>query len=212
MRSGRDLVENRPDAIQMRWATLLHLEQQFPQEADYSPIIFFASQILQEELETLVLTPARAIAARLIANMDADRANSPLADLLRSWASEELPSTLGTASVVFLALRRGCERGDPRVEEFLATCFGPPARDLFMSRGMPGALDAIRRRFRNPVAHGTATFSAAEYEQFARLLVGNRRFAAWFADGPEPAVPGPEEAFLHHLLRQSSGRPPGQSQ
>ncbi len=213
-RSGRDLVASRPEAIRKRWETLVHFERQLrplrPEE-DYVPLIMFASQILEAELEALVLTPARSIAARLIANLDSDRAGRPQADVLRRWASKEFPGTLGTASVVLLALRRGCERRDPRVEEFLSARFEARGRDLFLSRGPSHALETIRTQFRNPAAHGTSTFPAAEYERFARLLVGNPRLGAWYENGPEPAGPGPDEALLHHLLRMSAGGPVGQS-
>jgi hypothetical protein len=42
------------------------------------------------------------------------------------------------------------------------------------------------------------TFSRADCEDFARLVIAHRRFLDWDREGPNPANPGGDTDVLHH--------------
>src|SRR5262249_36097839 len=146
-----------------------------------------ACQILESELDRLLIAPARGIAGSLVAALHVARKDRPQAQILEKWASGQVPPTIGTGSLVLLALRRGREQRLGPILELLAARFEPGYEVLLASKQLGQCLDAIRTRFRNPTCHGTAVFGAEGYGEFARLVVANRRFAAWDATGPDPA-------------------------
>src|SRR5262249_5578123 len=117
----------------------------------------------------------------------------------------QIPTTIGIASIVLLALRRGVEQGRGPISEFLAAHFGPAYRELLASKGLGRCLDRIRVRLRTPACHGTASCPAADYREFPRLLSANTRFAAWDALGADPPDPAADEGLLHHHLAQARG-------
>src|SRR5207302_10955021 len=119
---------------------------------------------------------------------------SAQADILRRWAEQSLPSTLGTHSTLLLALRRGLEQRVGEVRTSLAAHFTPRFAELLGGAGPAGCLERIRTQFRNPGAHAMTTFDPAAYGRFARLLVGRDRLAAWYERGPDPDPPDAAEA------------------
>src|SRR5262249_35044606 len=159
---------------QRRYATYVWMEDLFRtrQGGDYGFLISPACQILEEEVQDLLLGPARAIAGELGAALGAKSPDK--VPLLEPWANGK-PATLGTVSVVLLALRRGQQAGVPAVREFLEGQFRHPFVELLAANGVAPCLDRVREAFRNPACHGTKTppYTAAEYEQFVRLLVGH---------------------------------------
>ena len=200
--TGGRLIDRRPVPLQKRYETLCRTEAQFSPSGDHAFLISPACGILERELDELLVTPVRGVAGRLAAAMGDSRKDREKAGLLEAWVSGSRPATLGTVSLILLALRRGQERKTPDITEFLNRNFRPDFIGLLASNRLAPCLDRIRDRYRNPACHGFAMFDAASYEAFVRLAAGNRRFADWDRRGPEPAPPPGDAGFLHHLLAQ----------
>jgi hypothetical protein len=201
--TGQALIAQCPEQTRVRYETLLYAEATFPPTGEHGYLIGPACQILERELDRLVATPARAIAAHLIAALDVTGQNPKQVDLLKDWACGKVPTTLGIDSVLLLGLRRAVEQDRAAVREFLAACFRSRYQELLASKGLGKCLDRIREEFRNPTSHGKATFNRTRYEQFVGLVAGNLRFGTWDIRGPDPAAPDPAVAVLHHHLSQS---------
>jgi hypothetical protein len=199
--SLQGLSERSCAANQLRCATLQHLEATIIPGLDHGILIGLASQIVETELDRLVTTPALTIASNLIEALQHNKDREP-AEILESWAARTTWTVLGVESIVFLALRRGCDQGIPAVLEFLEAHFLSNYRSLVQSKMAGQCLDYIRNQ-RNAVVHKGVIVDTLLYEAFIRRVVGHRRFALWEQEGPCPASPGPEAAILHHHLQYS---------
>ena len=71
---------------------------------------------------------------------------------------------------------------------------------LLATRKLSACLDRVRRDFRNPVSHGQATFDAAAYQTFTRLVFAQKQVATWVEQGPDPAEPEADIGVFHHHL------------
>src|SRR5262249_26970739 len=124
------------------------------------------------------------------------------AEILASWAAQKTWTVLGVESILLLALRRGCEQGNPAVQGFLETHFAPDYQALIRSKPLGQVLDQIRTQ-RNDIVHRGVIFDAAGYEVCIPQVFGHRRFRLWEDEGPVPAPPGPGSAILHHHILYS---------
>ena len=184
-----------------RYRSLLHFETNPPPDFnDYGFLIGPACQILESELDHKVTGPARAFAPQLCAALQGNKRDREKAEILAAWAAGTMPTTIGVQSLVLFALGRARAGGDPHVRGFLDSRFGPGYPELLDTKKPGACLDHIRQQFRNPVSHAQCTFERADYERFCGLVVGNRRFGAWDADGPDPSAPGPDVGVLYHHL------------
>jgi hypothetical protein len=200
---GRTFLSQCPPGTRLRYETLLHAEANFPAGGDHGYLIGPACQILEAELDRLLAEPARGVASHLSAALRATGENDKQADILDKWARREFITTLGTNSVLLLALRRAVEQGSADVRGFLAGHFRPRYADLLASKDLGRCLDGIRNDFRNPVSHGKETFDAAAYGRFVRLAVANIHFTTWDVRGPDPELPAASVGALHHHLSES---------
>jgi hypothetical protein len=208
--AGHRLLAPCAPSNRKRFETLLYFEEKLRPDDDHGYLIGPACQILESELERLLSAPVHGIAESLIAALRVAGKDQHQAAILEKWAARQVPTTIGTASLVLLALRRGREQQLRPVLEFLAAHFGPGYQVLLANKELGQCLDLIRTRFRNPACHGTATFDPEAYKEFARLVIANQRFAAWHASGPDPPEPGAGAGILHHHwqhTRRSETRP-----
>jgi hypothetical protein len=203
---GRRLVARCPADTQQRYRTLLHSETAMPPDGEYGILIAAACAILEAELRRLLAVPARPIVGHLIIALGGLERRQP-AEILARWERGATPATLGVVSVLLFALRKGDEQNRPEVARFLADRFRPRFADLLRTRKLDASLESIRTRFRNPADHAERLFDAAAYDQFARLVVANRRFAAWDIDGPDPSDPDPGTGILYHHLQHALETP-----
>lgn len=200
---GRRLVERCGENVRRRFETLLHFESTFPPELDHAYLIGPACQILESVLERVVLGPTRRLAGPLAEAVRSKKRDRGRAEILEAWGAGRVPSTIGVGTLVLLALRRGRDLRLGPIVEFLQTAFEPDYQALLASKGLDHSLEVIRRRFRNPASHGSATFDAASYLEFTQLVVANDRFVDWDARGPVPSRPDARAGFLHHHLEQA---------
>jgi hypothetical protein len=201
---GRLLMARCPADTQQRYRTLLHSETAMPADGDHGLLIGAACAILEGELRRLLADPVRPFAGHLIAALDATRNKQPVG-ILDRWHHRVTPTTLGTLSLILYGLRKGCEKGSPDIARFLAGHFRPRFADLLKTRKVEFSLESIRTRFRNPADHAERVFDAAAYREFAHLVIANRQFAVWDADGPDPSDPDPGCGVLYHHLQQALG-------
>jgi hypothetical protein len=187
-----------PAEVQSRYQVLLHLESTFPPDHDQGCIIFVGSQLLEAELDRLVTAPLLPLAAMLVDVLRQDRVDDSRTAVLEAWADSRMPTTFGTHGLVLLALQYACVRGHPALLSFLHERFAPGYLDLLRSQAMDRCLNRIRNRYRNPVCHGTATFSRADCPDFARVVIAHRRFLDGDREGPHPANPEGDVGVLHH--------------
>jgi hypothetical protein len=203
---GHRLISRCPADTRKRYGSLLHFEEKARPQEDYSILIAAACQIVEAELDQLLTVPAFAIAAGLASALRPQAKDRKQAEILERWAAQEVPTTIGIQVTVLLALRRGCEQGVVPVVEFLAEHFLPRYVELLTSKKLAACLDTIRRVYRNPASHGAAAFGEQAYEHFVRLVLAQRRFAAWDAFGPTPAEPSADVGVFHHHLSLSRRR------
>jgi hypothetical protein len=199
---GEQFVAGRPPELRARYQTLFCLEALYGVDLDFGFLIASACQVLEAELEQLLMTPARGIGGAL-AGVLASEGKSKQSAILADWAEGKLAATIGMASLVLLALRRGLAAGDGVCRDFLARHFRAGYASLIAAGGLGPALDRLREGFRNPACHGLRSFDRRDYEQFARLAVSASRFSKWAATGPAPDVPPPAGGVLHHHLAES---------
>lgn len=190
-----------PAEVQGRFQILLHLERTFPPDKDQGCIIFVGCQLLEAELDRLLTTPLRPLATTLVDILRQERGEDGPAEVLATWADGRMPATFGTHGLVMLALQSACVRGHTTLLSLLGDRFSPGYLELLRGRAMDRCLNKVRNRFRNPVCHGKATFSRADCEDFARLVIAHRRFLDWEHEGPDPTNPGGDTGALHHLWR-----------
>jgi hypothetical protein len=200
LRSAHDLVARCAEETQKRCRTLLHFEANFPEGGDHGFLIGPACQIVEAELDRLLSGPAERVAGHLAEALKSQRKDRGLAEVLEKWASKGLPTTLGVQVGVLVALQRGCEQRIEGIEDFLASRFQARYVELLASKKLATCLDIVRRDFRNPVSHGQATFDAAQYQTFTRLVFAQKQVAAWVEQGPEPAEPDADVGVFHHHL------------
>lgn len=203
--SGSSLVECRPPDTRARYRTVHWIEDQYaaaPTEVDFACLIASACQVVEAELNDLLVTPAREVAGPLVAALRA-RDKEKQAELLLMWGEGKFPATIGTASLVLMALRYAVEDGDAGCVGFLAANFRPGFVPLARTKTLAATLDKIRNEYRNPACHGQSTFGPAAYQTFARLAVARERFSAWAASGPQFADPAGSLGLLHHHLAGS---------
>lgn len=204
---GGELVTRRPMELRNRYQTLFYVENQFPQNAEHAYLIAPACVLLEAELDVLLVQPCRAIANELVTALRQNGEAKP-AEILDDWACGRKPTTIGTVSMIFLALRRGYEQGRGAILGFLRDHFQAGYTIPLLDKRLGSWLDHIRNQYRNPACHGTGTFGRAEYEQFVGLMVAHRRFMGWQREGPAyplSASPGasPLPGLLHWHLQQS---------
>jgi hypothetical protein len=185
---------------QVRFATLLYVESQFPPHLDHAQLIAPASCLLESELDRLVATPGLSVVDRLIAALRASKKNQGQAETLERWAAGEVPTMLGIITNVLLALRRGIEQQSDPIRQFLAARFSPVYLDLLQGKHLDPCLNRINSGYRIPACHGLKVFDAAAYAEFARLMIANQQFQAWNASGPDPRPAGANAGILHHHL------------
>jgi hypothetical protein len=201
--TGQRLIAGCQEANRRRFSTLLRLERSFLAGEDHACLIGPACLILESETDRLLTSPARVVAGELVESLRRDRRDHRQADILRAWAERQVPATIGVASLILLALRRGCESEDHPLARFLSSHFRPRYAELLMSKKLGRSLDRIREGFRNPACHGTCTFDRDQYAAFVRLMVGNDRFDAWHVAGPHSPDLDAEAGFLHDHLSES---------
>jgi hypothetical protein len=189
-----------PAEVQSRYQVVLHLERTFPPDQDQGCVVFAGCQLLEAELNRLLTAPLFPQAAALVDVLRQERLDSSRTAVLESWAAGN-PAVFGTHGLVVLALQYACVRGHDALLSFLRQRFAPAYLDLLRSQAMDRCLNRIRNRYRNPVCHGTATFTLADYEDLARLVIAHRRFLDWDREGPHPASPGGDAGVLHHHWR-----------
>lgn len=209
--AGGRLLERCTEVSRNRYQTLLYFEELLLPEQDHGNLIILGCQILERELDHRLTAPGRVIAAALAAALEGNAQDHKKAEILRQWAGDRIPTTIGIQSLVLLALRRGWEQNTPEILTFLAARFQTRYQELLASKGLGVCLDRIRERFRNPACHGHQLFDPAAYEEFVRLMVAHRRFLAWDVEGPAPPVPTADcGIFYHHLsqLRLEEVEPP----
>jgi hypothetical protein len=201
---GEQFVARRPPELRGRYHTLFMMEGQFGPADEYAFLIGPACQVLETELNALLAEPARARAADLAAALAASKDNRKQAPILEEWGAGRVHTTIGIASLVLLALRRGLEQESPAVGEFLDDHFRPGFRELLRGKALGSTLDRVRETYRNPACHGFGSFGPSDYEAFARFVVANDSFGAWRRQGPRPGQGPPGEVgLLHHHLQES---------
>ncbi len=201
--SRNQLIATCEPDTQRRWRTLLAVEAGFPSDGDHGLLIAPACSVLESQLGRLLLEPARGIAGGMCEALRCSKKNRRQSELIERWAEGKVPSTIGVASIVLLALRRGWEQQAVIVQDFLSREFTESYIGLLGSNALGKTLDVVRNRFRNPACHGLSEFGIAAYEEFAELLVGNRRLAQWDEAGPESGALDDGRAVLHHQLAGS---------
>lgn len=187
---------------QQRFNSIVHFEANFQEGADYAFLIGPACQMFEAEISRLVVKPACDEAFdRLLEALDIRDTGQRSA--LERWKEHRMPVTLGTACLVLLALRRGCEHGLEPVRAFLAEHFRTGYENLLKNQKPDARMNVIRDRYRNRIMHGEeVVFTPADYEQFVRLLVAHRGFGEWVRNGPEFPLPNPRAGdglFHQHL-------------
>jgi hypothetical protein len=202
------LVSQRPVALQVRYRTLLWLEDHFADHLEFSCLIGAACQVVEKELATLLVEPARAVADHLIAALAGERDKEKQTALLTDWAAGKLPTTIGIASLILGALRFGLRQNAEPIRAFLDAHFRPPYQALAAGKNVGRCLDRLREQYRNPACHGNATFDATAYERFVLLAAANTRFWRWAVEGGLAAEPPGSTGVLHHHLEQSLQVPP----
>jgi hypothetical protein len=190
-----------PADVQGRYQVLLHLERTFPPEHDQGCILFVGCQLLEGELDRLVTAPLHPQAGALVDLLRRAGLDEKRTAVLDAWAEGRQPSVFGTHGLVVLALELACVRGHAGLLAFLRERFAPEYLNLLRAQAMDRCINRIRNRFRNPVCHGRAAFSRADYEDFTRLVIAHRRFLDWDREGPHPASPGGDVGVLHHHWR-----------
>ncbi len=199
---GGSLINRCGPWEQKRFASILHFESGFPEDGDYALLIGPACQLFEKVIEKYVVEPACAEAFdQLLASLAVRDSGQKSA--LEQWRAKGLPITLGTACLVLLALRRGCELPDRPLESFLAEHFRPNYPNVLRTQKPDARLNVIRDRYRNKIMHGAeVTYGTADYEQFVRLVVAHRRFGDWDKFGPEFPLPNPRagDGLLHQHL------------
>jgi hypothetical protein len=201
--SGSELMSRCSEKARIRYTTLLFFERQFPSGGDHGLLMSAACQIMESELDKLLVTPARRIAAKLIDILKAHRKAKPLAKILEDWSTDRMKATIGTQVVVLRALEWGREHRMRPILKFLRSHFKPEYVRLLGSKKLAECLDQVRTRFRNPACHGTAVFDEGAYREFARLVVASRLFHIWDSEGPEQRAPSANIGVFHHHLAQA---------
>jgi hypothetical protein len=201
-------VLRRPADVQARYRTLFRLEESFSPDGEYAFLIGPACTLLEAEIDMLLTVPARAVADQLIAVLGSgNKDDRRRADILADWASGKRPATIGTASVILLALRRGLEGNAAALTAFLDENFQPGYLMPLAANGLARGLDFIRENYRNPACHGYGSFNEAAYEEFARLAIAHRRFADWQSEGAVLDKQDSKYGVLHHHLAFSRRLP-----
>jgi Domain of unknown function (DUF4384) len=208
---GRRLLIGCEESTLRRYEMLFRFEPHFDPRDDFGYLIGPASQILEAELRRLLFEPARLLAPALVSAMGDDPRSGKRAAILEQWAEAKIPTTIGIGSLLLMALRRCCAAGSESIRDFLDSRFAPAYRELLMTNGPACGLDIIREQFRNPACHGTASFDASAYREFARLTIANRGFASWDERGSDPPDPDPGSGILHHHLYLSHQRSSGEA-
>jgi hypothetical protein len=207
--AGSQLVQRRPTALQAKYETLCRKEPHFGPQDEYGMLVSPASLLLETELDELLMKPALDVAPHLAAVFKDNKKEREKSEMVDAWATGRFHATLGVASVVLMALRRGREQKVAAIGEFLERHFRPEYVALLDVNQLAPCLDAIRVKYRNPACHGKdqsgkpVAFTAADYAAFSRLAVANRNFADWDRHGPTPVPPPGDAGFLHHLLAGS---------
>jgi hypothetical protein len=196
--AGCGLLNRLAPANRDRYETILYFERRWGDRTDYEWLIGPACWVLESELARLLAAPARAVVPDLLAALDHAGDAGP-ARLLEKWVKTGI-TTMGVECLLLLALRRGCEQGLPSVLGLLAEQFEPSYTGLLQDKRLGHCLDVVCGRFRNKACHGESAFGAGLYEEFAHLVVANRRFLDWHSDGPAPNPPPPDAGILHHHL------------
>jgi hypothetical protein len=199
---GDELISCRPMDVRTRYRTVLRLESGFSTDLDHGCLIAAACQILENELSQLLIEPARAVGGALVRALD-DAGQVKQAEILQGWADRRVPTTIGIASLVLLALRRAVEGADREIGDFLVDRFRPDFLPADQPVAWGGTLDRVRESFRNPACHGLRTFGPSDYDRFARLIVGRDRLMSWASAGALVKERPGELALLHELLRGS---------
>lgn len=205
--AGERLVARRSIELQDRYQALFWLEERFPGSWDHSYVIASACQVLEMELSQLLVQPAQEIATELVDALHSHGKNQKQTEVLKAWSERKVPATIGIASLILLALRRALEQSRDKVSDYLCNHFRPSYQRLLANKKFGACLDRIREKYRNPACHGTATFTAQDYQNFVQLVVATNRFHHWLAGAPLLTDEDAGTGILHHHLIQSQNVP-----
>jgi hypothetical protein len=122
--SGRALISQCGQATRIRYRTLLCVEASFPPDSDFGFLIIPACQILETEINRVLLQPAKGFGRALVSSLSASGEYSKQTEILKKWLRGEIPTTIGLASLVLLALRKWWEQAPDLVLNELSSTIG----------------------------------------------------------------------------------------